>query len=159
MSKKLNPGDIGEINVHERWYYIQYLGPHPELIDCVLVIPRVFRQQQTPEQLVFGDECYPAFYPLRLAVRQKLVKIVVNRTCSRSVPKVLRRPGMIDRDGQIHSWMIDKADGTVDVRQSLSETEKQIPVAGGWNHEMLLLKIESGWRPCDCVDRMGTTNL
>ncbi|MFO0529926.1 MAG: hypothetical protein ACK52A_17660, partial [Planctomycetota bacterium] len=90
---------------------------------------------------------YPVFYPLPTSLRHKLSKFAGHSPLLMEFPTVFRRPGRVDPGPRVANWFIDEADGKTRVVDTLSEKEKWIPIAAGWNHEMLINRIKSKWHP------------
>jgi hypothetical protein len=144
---KLTEGDVFEIEDAGDFYYIQFLGKHADR-EIIAVIPQSFTASVADfEKLKGCGVIYPVFYPLRASLRHKLSRFVGHSPLFIEFPTVFRRPGRVEPGPHVANWFIDEADGKTRVVDSLSEEEKWIPVAEGWNHEMLIKRIKSKWHP------------
>lgn len=143
MAKLVQVGEVLEVQLQRGLGYAQYLGTHELDGDAVAVVPRVFPERPAIEPALLYDS-YVTFYPVHLALRQKLVQVVGHLPAA-PIPKVFRRQGAMS-GREVLTWLID--DGpTTTVKRELSEEELRIPIAGIWNHEYLLNRIAEGWRP------------
>jgi hypothetical protein len=79
-----------------------------------------------------------------MSVTQKLVEVVAQSSPPR-LPKRFRRP-KAEHDGAVESWVIEGGWRNV-VRQTLSDEERKLPIAGIWNHAFLRTQIANGWTP------------
>ena len=140
----LAAGDIVEIGADEGYLYLQYIGRHEVYGDAVLVHPAVAKPGTHVEEL-FRDP-YLAFYPATAATRRGLARKIGHLPTSlRKIPIRLRRPGA--RVGtRVTTWIIEDGE-TETIRTSLTPDEARIPIAVIWNHELLLTRVKSGWRP------------
>ncbi len=146
--KKPLIGDVFEIVANLRWYYIQFVGTHLEYGDTIAIVPKSFAERQMSwESHLNSKSVYLIFYPLKACLRHQLCTLVANVPCRFTIPRVLRRPGRIETGGRVVNWMIDQEDGTIRVTETLTEQEKQITLGAGWNHEMLLHRIDEQWQP------------
>jgi hypothetical protein len=143
MAKRLSTGDILETIVSDGLYYLQYLGRHVSYGDCVAVCPKKFRSRPalTPELLLAS---YATFYPASAAVREGLVSLIGNLP-STGIPKRFRRPGA-SAGKVIKTWVLEEG-SSEELRQTLSDEERRLPIAAIWNHECLLHYLSTGWRP------------
>ncbi len=132
--KRLVPGDILEFALDGSKKSVQYLGKHPEYGGVVWV----------PSET--GTVGYVAFYPAAAAVTQKLVEVTGQRDPATQVPTKIRRPGARSREGKIDSWVVENG-GEERMTRGLTDTEKQLPIAVIWNHEMLCIRIRESWNP------------
>jgi hypothetical protein len=143
MAARARVGDVLELDAPRGCVYLQYLGKHPQYGDavCVCRAPHAIRPAIVVD--LFRDS-YVAFYPAAAAVSRGLAKIV-GRLPAESMPSRLRRPGA--RVGrEVRTWIIEEPSGEI-VKHALSAEELRLPIAAIWNHEMLLQRVEEGWRP------------
>jgi len=143
MRKRLVGGEILEVTVGNRFGYVQFLGEHRDYGDAVLVNPELHDRQARFASDFFATG-YVTFYPACQAVSSKLVEVVAQSSPPR-LPKRFRRP-KAERDGEVESWVIEGGWRNV-VKQTLTDEERKLPIAGVWNHESLRDKIASGWTP------------
>jgi hypothetical protein len=143
MRKRLVGGEILEVPVGNRFGYVQFLGEHREYGDAILVNPALHdRQAHFPTG--FFSKGYVTFYPAANSVSRKLVEVVAQSSPPR-LPKRFRRP-RAETDGAVESWVIEGGWRNV-VKQTLTDEERKLPIAGIWNHEFLRTQIEKGWTP------------
>jgi hypothetical protein len=143
IRKRLVGGEILEVPVGNRFGYVQFLGEHREYGDAILVNPTLHdRQAHFPTG--FFSTAYVTFYPAAMSVTQKLVEVVAQSSPPR-LPKRFRRP-KAEHDGAVESWVIEGGWRNV-VRQTLSDEERKLPIAGIWNHAFLRTQIANGWTP------------
>ncbi len=146
MKKKLIPGDVLEVAIPDDCLgYLLYLGKHHEYGDTVLVVPGTFDRPPTDFSKEF-QHAYVTFYPVTAALAQKLVRVVAKEIIPTGMPpRRLRRAGA--RSGtRIDSWVIEDESGEY-LKTKLSEDELRLPIAAIWNHELLLKRITTKWRP------------
>ena len=146
--RKLLVGDLCEIEVDGGFAYVQYVGRHDHYGDAIWVRPKVYRTRAVEFANVADERGYLTFYPLHAAVLHGLTQIVASLALPKSVdvPRRYRRVGARARDGTILSWVI-KDNEKDTLRYTLSDSEKKLPIAAIWNHEMLCRRIESQWNP------------
>lgn len=140
--KRVTPGDVLEVKVGGQLAYLHYIGKHPEYGDAVVVHP-VLVEQRAPVAQVLSDG-YVTFYPVMAAAAQELVAVVGNAPPP-PLPRRFRRPGAII-EGQVKKWIIEDGNREI-LKDELSEEELMLPIAGVWNHEYLVQRLEEGWRP------------
>jgi hypothetical protein len=144
IRKRLLGGEILEVPVGARFGYVQYLGEHREYGDTVLVNPALHeRQAHFPAR--FFASGYVAFYPASDSVTQKIAEVVA-QSSPPEVPKRFRRPGVTHKDGAVESWVIEGGWRHV-VRETLSDDERSLPIAGVWTQKFLGEQIAKGWTP------------
>lgn len=145
---KLIEGDLFEIAAREKYYYIQFVGVHKRYGETIAVAPESFNERVIDPILLFENpKCYLIFYPLKTTVRNSLTRPIGNGSCRFGVPQTLRRPGRVDPGPIVANWLIDEPDGSTRITERLSESEKLITLGAGWNHEMLLNRIDQKWHP------------
>jgi hypothetical protein len=143
MRKRLVGGEILEVPVGSRFGYVQFLGEHREYGEAILVNPEL-HDRQARFATGFFSTGYVTFYPACDAVSQKRMEVVAQSSPPR-LPKRFRRPKE-ERDGAVESWVIEGGWRNV-VRQTLSDEERKLPIAGVWNHDFLRTQIAKGWTP------------
>lgn len=145
--KRLKPGDVLEIAVDNRTAYMQYLGEHSEYGGVIWVVPRTYATPPENVGSVVAEDGYFAFYPARTAVLRGFAQVVDSAPLEdREIPQRLRRAGARGADGTVLTWIVSQGNREV-VKEVLSESERHLPIAAIWNHEMLALRVSEGWRP------------
>ena len=144
MRKRLLGGEILEVPVGARFGYVQYLGEHREYGDAVLVNPGLHeRQAHFPAR--FFSSGYVAFYPASDSVTRKVAEVVA-QSSPPQVPKRFRRPGVTLESGAVESWVIEGGWRTVN-KETLTDEERSLPIAGIWTQKFLGEQIAKGWTP------------
>jgi hypothetical protein len=146
----LRVGDILEISTSKGLAHVQYVGKHAEYGDVIRVIPGLIEREGTDLFAEFTTvEGYLAFYPVHAAMLKRLVRI----TCSCplptkfAVPETVRRAGARGRQGAVLTWVIEKSDGNERMLEKLTDSERLLPIAAIWNHELLIQRISDNWTP------------
>jgi hypothetical protein len=95
---------------------------------------------------------YLAFYPASAALRKDMVTVTGHMPIPPDLSwKKIRRAGARSfTDGRILSWIIDD-DGNETVVKTLSNADRGLPIAATWSHDLMIMRILSGWRPEDEV--------
>lgn len=153
MSKPKNRiGDIIEIRTPKGLAYAQYTHHHARLGALIRVLPGFFKETPRDWESVVGlKERFFTFFPLDAAILQDIVKIVGNQQIPeplRDVFPLMRVAGGTDRTGRPLNWWIWKGEPLhrVDV---LTDDQKKLSIASGWNDTLLVERIVSGWKPED----------
>lgn len=141
-------GDILQLRDGDRFAYLHYIGRHPEYGDAVLVSPK-FQDRQISVAGDYFADAYATFYPVTLAVAQGLAE-VISQLPSPGLPKRMRRPGAMTGN-RVDTWIIEEG-GREIVRATLSDDERRLPIAGIWNHAILIQRIGEGWTPINYLD-------
>ena len=142
--KRAKIGDVFLVNAGDKDAYIYYAGKHSEYGDGIFVF------SDNPAE----DDCkcvvprYFTFYPLQHACRQGLVIYQGNNDRNLCIPSEMRRAGARRADGTVKTWIVSGGDGDMLV-QKLLPIQRKLPIAAIWNHEMLCLRLERGWKPDD----------
>ncbi len=140
---RLVPGDVLRAAAGEGDVYIQYLGRHREYGDAIAVHPCIVNAG-TDISTLFGN-AYVAFYPARAAVNRGLMDRAGHVNPVRDVPLVVRRPGGRGQSG-VENWVIETQESEI-FKKELTPSERRLPIASIWNHEMLLSRIKQQWLP------------
>jgi len=143
MRKRLVGGEILEVAVGNRFGYVQFLGAHREYGDAILVNPAL-QDRQAYFGTGFFAAGYVTFYPAGDAVSNKLVEVVAQSSPPK-LPKRFRRP-KTEHDGAVDAWVIEGGWRNI-VKQTLTDEERKLPIAGVWNHEFLRKRLADGWTP------------
>jgi len=143
-AKRAKPGDVLELVGPKNTAYVQYLGRHSDYGDVILVCPRLQQRRPMLTAHLFRDG-YVAFYPVSAALAQGLAQVIGSMP-SPGLPRRYRRAGAIDQDGRVLTWMIEDGDSE-ELKEQLTDEERELPIARVWNHEMLFHRISEGWRP------------
>lgn len=144
----LRPGAVLELRTPKGLAYVQYVGKHPEYGDVIRVLRGLYDNRCTNFAEVTEQPAYFGFYSAHAAVKEGLVEIVSTIPLAENVgvPDQLRRAGARERGGKVLTWIVENG-GVEQVRQSLSELERKLPIAAIWDHELLIRRISSGWTP------------
>jgi hypothetical protein len=145
---RVNVGDVLEVRSSRGYSYVQYVGKHPEYGDVIRVFQGCFNARQFDVGSSATHTAYLAFYSARAAVSQGFAEIVetIPLPAGTRVPSHVRRAGARGTGGEIRTWIIEK-DGQEVVKHELTESERQLPIAAIWDHELLTLRISEKWDP------------
>lgn len=144
---KLRPGDVLEVSTSDGLGYVQYIGEHDEFGGTIWALPRLVPERPADLSTLPWEAGYFAFYPARAGVQRQFATIVGSIPLEgRMVPTRWRRAGARAGDGRVITWMVSDH-GTEIMRESLGKEELRLPVASIWNHEMLVHRLQEGWRP------------
>lgn len=145
---RAKPGDVLEVKSSRGHSYVQYVGKHPEYGDVIRVLPGCFNKPQHDFGSLVESTGYIAFYPARAAISQGLARIRNSFPLPSGieVPRHLRRAGARERDGKVRTWIIEQDEQEI-MREQLTESERQLPIAAIWSHDVLTLSIFEGWHP------------
>lgn len=136
-------GDVLEIQTSSGFIYLHFLGKHHEYGACVAVTSSSTAVSAPVSAAIFAD-AFVTFYPATVAVSRGLARVVGNLP-SAGIPKRWRRAGA--REGRkVATWIIEE-EGTRFLRRELTDEERRLPIVAIWNHEFLLERVRSGWRP------------
>lgn len=144
--RKVITGDLLEVQTPHGLSYVQYVGKHPEYGDVIRVLPGSYEHRMSDFTALIEKPGYVAFYSARASVAQGLTEIVGSYPLQIEVPRNVRRAGARARTGRILTWIVE-SNGQEMVRKELTETEKQLPIAAIWDHELLILRISEHWSP------------
>ena len=145
-AKTVRPGDLLEGETPQGFFYVQYIGKHPEYGDVIQVFAGLLENRLADFTALSGKPGYLAFYSARASVKQGLTKVVGSYPLSWEIPRNTRRAGARARTGEILTWIIE-SDGQELMRKQLSEPERQLPIAAIWDHALLVVRISEGWSP------------
>jgi hypothetical protein len=144
IRSRLLGGEILEVPIGTQFGYVQFIGNHREHGDAILVNP-VLHARQAHFAAGFFSGGYVTFYPATLAVTQRRAEVVAQSSPPK-FPKRYRRPGVVQRDGTVDTWVIEGGWRDV-VRHTLSDVERKMPIANVLDHEHLSAQIAKGWTP------------
>ena len=148
MPKRLKSGDVFQVITPQGKAYIQFCSKHLEYGEMIRVLPGIFPEQPDISGLI-DKHAYFTFYPLALSAFRKMVDLVGNFPLLESygVAPILRRAGAMLADGTVKAWIIEDPVKGDTLREILNDSERQLSLAEIWNHEMLVGRIETQWRP------------
>ncbi len=145
MAKRAKSGDILEVKTPDGLAYLQYVGKHPDLGDTILVSPTTYQKRPADFDQTF-ENGYVTFYPVNAAISKNMVEVVGRKDVPAGLPpKRLRLEGVWSDRG-VETWVIEGESGQT-VKKTLSEEERRLPIGSIWNHEFLLQRLATGWRP------------
>jgi len=148
----IKPGDMLEAHTPKGLAYIQYVGRHREYGDVIRVFQGHYDHRCTNLIEVALRPAYIAFYSARAAVKQGLVEYIATVPLAEFVvvPSDLRRAAARARSGKVLTWIVESGTGE-SLRHELSESERELPIAAVWDHELLIERISTGWTPAQEV--------
>jgi len=141
-------GDIIEVKTPRGLAYAQYCGKHSKYGDAIRVLPGFFPARPKAWDALLVHEGYFTFYPVGAAVSQGLIEVAASASvpAGRELPSRYRRAGWRTPEGKVSAWLI--CDGTKEVlRTELKAEEKRLFIAAIWNHEFLVERLVTEWRP------------
>ena len=146
---RLKPGAILELRTSRGLAYLQYVGKHSDFGDVIRVLSG-FHKKRPPdlETLAVGPGYY-TFYAARASANAGFVEVAstaVPLPGGVGVPDLLRRHGMIDREGNVLNWIIERK-GVESVHKTLTESEKELPILAIWSHDLLVKYVTEEWSP------------
>ncbi|MCG7564632.1 hypothetical protein [Pseudoalteromonas sp. McH1-42] len=146
---RLKIGDIVEVKTSKGNVYAQYTHKHKQYGALLRVFNRAYEHR--PEDLsnaINESVQFSAFFPLQLAVKQKIVEIVGNcKVDSRYAEFPVFRAGVVDPStGKVAVWWLWDGQNEEKVGK-LSSEQRKLPIRGVWNDTLLIERIESGWTP------------
>jgi hypothetical protein len=149
MPFKLKVGDILEADANDHVIRIQYIGHMERTGDVIYVEPKLLEAGSEVGPL--SKNGYFTLYPASKALNVRLMRRVGNETAP-EMPTTWRMGGLPKPD-KSRRWKIV---GPTESRwtDELTEEEYRIPVVGVWNHEFLLERVRSGWKPEDEAKRI-----
>jgi hypothetical protein len=128
MAKRIKVGDIFSFPVANGFVFIQYLGKHSLMGECVLCC-----KADAINDADFGKGRI-LFYPVKLNVNQGNIEFVMHTDLLASVPEKIRRPFVLNR--KVLYWFIDTPNETKKVID-LSEEQREYPIGTGLSHVVL----------------------
>ena len=141
-------GDIVEINTQNGLAYAHVTHEHKQYGSLLRVYNRTYSARPDPiAAAVSCDPSFSCFFPLKHAVRRKIVSVVGQA----DVPPAARyfptfRTGVPDRSGKVRVWFL--WDGSNEWRVGdLTPEQRRLPILGVINDTLLVERIESEWRP------------
>lgn len=152
---KVNYGDVFEIKTSNGMGYFQLIK-NATVDDCELI--RVFRgtfdneEDARIENLAATKEAYFIRFPLRYALKRKLVRYIGNYKVPDEVviPRFFRSKDMVR--GEFISWdIVDSETLKRKLFKELSDEQKKLSPFGVWNDTLLAERIASGWSLEDWV--------
>jgi hypothetical protein len=142
-------GDVIEIPTSQGLAYAQYTHEKDEWGALIRVLPGLFGSRPVNlDDVVRQRERFVTFFPLKAAVRKKIVRIVGRGEIppeARAFP-LFRAAGAIDREGRVLDWWL--WDGEKEWRvPELTAQQRVLPIRAVWNDTLLIQRIQEGWSP------------
>jgi hypothetical protein len=151
----LKIGDVIEFRIMDGYAYGQYCLNHtdtPRYGQLLYIFEQKSPAQLSDLSVLEQSEIqFISFFPLAAAVRQKLVSVVGNIPVppQRLALPTFRVGGMIDQSTKkAKSWSFWPSAERVALSLPLSVEHKHLPILGVANLDMLVQRIETGWKPC-----------
>jgi len=152
MAKKIQFGDIFEVNTNKGLAYFQYTHEHtdaPKMGSLIRVISGYYKKRPDDfKQVADSPTKFKTFVPLQKSLNVGLVKFVANEEVPRDSKKFpLFRNGEINPETKkVDDWWF--WDGKKDWRVGkISEKQKAMPILELVTVPTLIKQIESGWTP------------
>lgn len=146
---RLKIGDLVEVSTSLGLTYAQYTHKNSRYGSLLRVFKKVYAGKPECLEEVLNDEVrFSAFFPLKAAVDQGIVKVVGNLSVPNEFTRFpIFRAGVVDPStGKVTTWWLWDGESEEKVG-SLSEEQKHLPIRGVWNDTLLIERIESNWSP------------
>ena len=146
---RLKPGAILELHTSRGLAYLQYVGKHADFGDVIRVLYGFHKTRPPDLAGLAKSPGYYTFYAVRASASAGFVEVVSNAIPLPSevaVPEELRRPGMIDKEGNVLNWIIERK-GIKSIHRTLTESEKVLPILAIWSHDLLVTYVTEEWTP------------
>lgn len=145
-------GDIVEVETSRGLAYVQYTFKHidpPGYGELLRVLPGLFDvRPKDLTALASKQELYYTFYPLGVALKQKLLRIVANEKIpaqSQSIP-LMRVAGWRDKNGKVLNWWV--WDGKCTIPSGAAQVDlRMLSIAEVVNHKLFVDRLTYGWDP------------
>jgi len=142
-----NIGDLFQIGITDQEVFLHYVYDDERIGQLIRVFtdPTSARKLEL-EDLAYVKEKFMIFFPLKAAVRRKIVKKV---GCL-SLPPNFRKPKFMRTKhtirGEFRGWHIVNTDTwQAQLVANLSEDQKKLSPWGVWNDTLLIQRLEDGW--------------
>lgn len=146
---RIRIGDIIEIPTPKGFAYAQFINEHKRYGPLLRVFCGLHDGRPTdPTQSMVGEVQFVCFFPLRAAIRQKIVSVVARDAVPPEAAEFpVFRAGVVDpTTGKVAVWWL--WDGEREWRVgTLSDEQRSLPIRGVWNDTLLIERILAGWRP------------
>ncbi|HOY60773.1 MAG TPA: hypothetical protein PK640_21840 [Verrucomicrobiota bacterium] len=141
-------GDIIEIETGQGLAYAQYTHRIPPYGALIRVFAGTHARRPDVVELAKAPVVFSTFFPLNSALRQRVVRVVGRTDVARTnqVSPVFRdgNPHPVTR--KVEEWWL--WDGVREWKVGdLSPEQRRLPILGVWDIDMLVARIEDGWRP------------
>jgi hypothetical protein len=152
MGKRLRVGDIIEVKTGKGFAYAQYTHRDKLYGYLVRVLPGFFEHLPIDVQSIANrPSIFVTFLPLQAAVDRKIFSVVENVAIpekEKAFP-LFRAAGLADPStGKVDQWWLWNGERSWRI-DSLTESQRRLPIKGIWNDTLLVERIESDWRPQD----------
>ena len=128
MGERIKVGDIFSFPLANGFVFIQFLGKHSLMGECVLCC-----KAGAINDADFGSGRI-FFYPVGLNVKQGNIEFVMHADLLTSVPRKTRRPFVLNQ--KVLYWFVDTPNETNKV-VDLSEEQRGYPIGTGLSHVVL----------------------
>jgi hypothetical protein len=145
--KKLQIGDVFEINTPNGNAYVQYVHQHKTIGELIRILPGLYQDNPyTLDELVKVRELYFVHFPLKAAHKQQIVKKIGNFNIpdSVSIPTYFRTDHIVK--GEFLSWhIVDYSTWKIKAVKELTEEEIKLSPWDTWNDTLLIEKLGQQW--------------
>lgn len=140
-------GALVELTLDQGVGTLLYLGRHPFYGECVLVIGRTDGGASLEDIGARASSGYVTFFPVKGAIASGSARVVNHlKGAVPEVPTRFRRPGRIERGGEVANWIVENEDSE-QVVEELSEAQLDLPIGAIVDEQALRAEIEAGWHP------------
>lgn len=145
---KVKIGDIVEIETKKGLVYAQYTHKHKLMGDLIHVFTKEFKT--CPDNLaaiINGDIRFTIFFPLQVAVKQKIVKVIANLKVPEHLKKFpVFKNGTVNPDTKkVDVWWLWDGEKEWKIGK-LNKEQRYYPMQAIWNDTLLIERIENEWR-------------
>lgn len=128
MTRRIKVGDVFCFPISNGLVFIQFLGKHPLMGECVLCC-----KSDSIDRADFSKGKI-FFYPVKLNFQQQNIEFVMNLMPIAAVPTKIRRPFVSNQ--KVKYWFIDTFSETEKV-EDLSTEQMAYPIGSGLSHTVL----------------------
>ena len=147
---KVKFGDLFEIETNAGLVYAQYTHSEDDYVDLIRVFDEVhLKRPKDLSQIVLGQVRFSTFFPLSAVLRQRLIMKVSNETVA---PKNQEFPWF--RYGiphpasrKVEKWFLWRGGDEYVPIEEFTNEHRGLSIVGCWNYDMLVQRLEEGWRP------------
>jgi hypothetical protein len=151
MKKRVQIGDIIEIQTAEGLAYAQYTHQHPTHGGLIRVFDLLFQNRPSDFLAVANTPVrFSTFFPVAAAIRRGIFSVVGHEKIApdnQSFP--VFRNGVADpKTKKVAAWWFWDGEKEWKVGKITPE-QRRMPIVEVWNDALLIERIETGWTPAN----------
>lgn len=149
MAKRIQLGDIFEIETPQGKAYLQYVLKNDSIGELIRVLPGIYSEMPDDfESLASMKEKFLVFFPLKAAFTKKIIKRVALSVDTFDFEKPKHMRSIHNIGGEFLGWhIIDTETWQRQLVKVLTPEQKQLSPWGVWNDTLLVERITSEWTP------------